>query len=401
MDAGKGARSLGGAALLFAVFLDLVGFGMAFPDVQLRAEAFGAAGWLIGVLQASLFVVQFVASPRWGLVSDRIGRKPVLVACTALSALSMLVYAHADNLWWILLSRVLGGLGAANVAVAHAYVTDATQGPARTKALGRVCAAVTAGIMVGPLIGGQLAEAGGNHLLGLVAALFSALGVLVLVVALPNRPPAEAQRPGKPPVFDVRLLRELPALRPLVLLAVVSWFALACLEGTFGRLLEARLEFPSSLLGIPFTQAVGASGAIFSVESLVGVLVQGLVLAWISVRVGRRPLLRAAYLLQGLGLLFTPFVPGLGWILLCSIVYSAGIALANPTVNAACSAQVADERQGELFGMLQGARSIGFLFGPILGGALFDLWPAAPYVLAGAAGVAAALLVPRPTAGEG
>ncbi|HZH99381.1 MAG TPA: MFS transporter, partial [Fimbriimonadaceae bacterium] len=91
--------------LLLAVFLDLVGFGMAFPDIQLRAEAFGAPGRIIGLLLASYFVTQIIASPMWGRLSDRVGRKPVLLVCTALSMLSMVAYAFSDNLWGILLSR--------------------------------------------------------------------------------------------------------------------------------------------------------------------------------------------------------------------------------------------------------------------------------------------------------
>ena len=111
-------------SLYFAIFLDLTGFGMAFPDIQLRAEKFGAPGWLIGLALASYFITQFVVSPHWGRLSDRIGRKPVLLVCTALSAGSMVVYAFAGSIALIFLSRVLAGLAAANVVVAQAYIAD-------------------------------------------------------------------------------------------------------------------------------------------------------------------------------------------------------------------------------------------------------------------------------------
>ena len=94
--------------ILIAILLDLVGFGMAFPDVQLRAEELGAPGFLIGMILASLFAVQIVFSPKWGAVSDSIGRKPVAVVCTALSAGSMVIYATTDSLWGILASLILG-----------------------------------------------------------------------------------------------------------------------------------------------------------------------------------------------------------------------------------------------------------------------------------------------------
>src|ERR1051326_7538926 len=107
--------------LLFAIFLDLVGFGMTFPDVQLRARQYGAPGWMIGAILASYYLVQMTASPFWGRLSDRIGRKPVLLLCGMLSAISMVIYALGNNLWAMLFSRLAAGLGAANGGIAQAY----------------------------------------------------------------------------------------------------------------------------------------------------------------------------------------------------------------------------------------------------------------------------------------
>ncbi len=371
-------------ALLFAIFLDLVGFGMAFPDVQLRAEAFGAQGWLIGALLASLFVVQFLASPGWGSLSDRIGRKPVIVGCTLLSSCSMLVYAQATNLWWILASRILGGLAAANVVVAQAYLADTTTEENRAAAMGRIGAAISAGLISGPVFGGYLAAMGGNHLLGSVAGLISGLGAATLILFLKAEHGREKAQPGKRPIIDLRLLKDLPQLRRLFALAVVSWFALACLEGTFGRLIHIKLGFGQKEFG-----------EIFSFESLVSVVVQGVLLAAISKRLGQTALLRLGYLMMGAGLFLTPHAPGLAVLFVFSAIYSIGTALANPTVNSACSALTPTDRQGELFGLLQGTRSFGFILGPILGGILFDWRPDAPYILAGFVGLLAAFLVPK------
>jgi MFS family permease len=307
----------------------------------------------------------------------------------------MLIYAYGDSLTWIMVSRIVAGLAAANVVVIQAYFAELTSEEERGAVMGRIGAAISIGLIGGPFVGGQLAQSGGSHLLGLVAAAASGLGMAILLIGMKGVKPKEERRPGKAPIIDLRLFKEFPELRRMFVLAAVAWFALACLEGTFGRLLAHRFHFPLTEFGLTFTKPQGASGAVFGLESLVSFAVQGLLFAWISSRIAYGPLLRIGYVMQGVGLLLTAFAPGLGAIFLFSSIYSIGGALANPTVNTICSNLVPESRQGELFGLLQAARSVGFLFGPLLGGALFDLFSAAPYILAGGVATFAALLVPK------
>jgi len=375
---------MGGAELplLFAIFLDLAGFGMVIPDVQTRLETLGASGLIIGSVLSSYFLVQMLVSPLWGRLSDRVGRKPILVACGALSSASMVAYALAQSPVPILLSRVLAGFAAANVVVAQAYLADTTETEAaREAAMGRVGAAITSGLILGPALGGWLAEVGGNRLLGSVAALAAGLGALWIALAVPHHPPREARRPGKQPAFDLSLLRDVPRLRPLFLLAASAFFALACLEGTFGRLIRLKLGYGPSEFGL-----------IFGYESALGVLVQAVLLAPVMARLGPRALLVAAYVLQGVGLALTPFAPHLTGLFAVSTLFALGAGFANPTLNALSSAATPPSRQGEMFGLLQATRSFGFLLGPILGSLLFDWRPEAPYLLAGGVLMASALL---------
>jgi MFS family permease len=423
--------------LLFAIFLDLVGFGMAFPDIQLRTEdlaknvGIAHPGWIIGLLLSSYFVVQIIASPHWGRFSDRIGRKPVLLICTALSVLSMVVYAFADALLLILASRILAGLAAANVVVAQAYVADMSTDENRPGRMGRMGAALTAGLIAGPAIGGWLVSIGGSMLMGLAAASASSLSFLWILLAVPHRPPTEERAPGKLPVLDFQLLRDIPALRRLFVLGTTGWFALAALEGTFGRLIREKLGYSQLEFGM-----------IFAWESLVGVIA-GLYLGSLATRFRPSMILRSAYILLGIGLILFPFagnlaampafqtvadgfntiVAGAGavvdgggtaigmpevagrWeiahpmlaLLLASTIFALGIGLANPTISALCSNVTPPLRQGEMFGLLQAARSFGFIIGPVLGGMLFDWRIEAPYLLAAFVAVAASVLahVPR------
>jgi MFS family permease len=362
------------APLLFAIFLDLAGFGMVIPDVQTRLESFGAGGGLIGGVLSSYFLIQVIVSPLWGRYSDRVGRKPVLVVCGLLSALSLLLYAFAHSVPLILASRLLAGFAAANTVAAQAYIADSNANEERrTEAMGRVGAAITAGLMLGPVLGGWLSSVGGNRLLGFAAAFASGLGALWIALALPHiLPKPEEEKEERRGALS--LLRDAPKLRLLLGLAVISFLALACLEGTFGRLIRHNLGLGPREFGV-----------IFSYESLLGVIVQSVILAWLTKRWHLRPrlLLGSGFTLQAIGLSLTPFAPSLMALFGCSTLYGLGAGVGNPTLNAQCSEATPKERQGEMFGLLQGARSMGFLIGPTLGGVLFDWRPESPYLIAG------------------
>lgn len=376
-------------ALYAAVFLDLFGFGMIFPDIQFRAEKMGAHGWLIGAILASTFVVQLLVSPKWGSLSDRIGRKPVLVACTALSAAGLYLYGFAGSIPLLFASRIVSGLGGANVAIAQALLADTTSEDERSAVMGRIGAAISVGLVAGPFAGGFIGHAS-SSLVGLVAGTCSAAGVFIMLAFVAGAKPEGETPASSKLIFDLSLLRSLPQLRALVAVAAVAWFSLATLEGTFGRLIEHTLNYDQREFGV-----------VFGYESLLGFLVQAFFIGWVAKRVRDDRLLRFSYLLQGLGLGLTPFtylfpIPA-AWmvvLLLCSTLYAVGSGFANPTINGLCSKMTPDSRQGELFGLMQGARSVGFIVGPALGGALFDAWFGAPYLLAGATCIVAAAIVP-------
>jgi MFS family permease len=390
---------------LLAVFLDLLGFGMLVADIQLRAQSMMPEGWptgvIIGALLASTFVTQLIASPKWGRLSDERSRKPIVVLCTIFSAVAMLVYGFAGSLWVLLLSRILSGLGGANVAIAQAYISDRYTGEQRTAALGRVGAAISTGLIVGPPLGGFLAAAGeslprgvpGQLYIGLVAGLCSLLGAVAMWLVLPNIPPTEKREPGKRRAIDLTLIRDYPKLKPLIVIVSVAWFSLATLEGTFARLINHLFGYNQLQFGF-----------IFGYESLLGVFVQAFLIAWIIRKWNSRQILRTGYVMQGLGLALNPAAAVIASVLhplatlfIASTIYAIGSGIASPTINSLCSREVPDERQGELFGILQGSRSFGFVAGPLLGGALFDLHPTIPYILAGVVCVAAAMLVPKPS----
>lgn len=375
-------------ALLILIFLDLVGFGMVIADVQIRAEKFGAKGWLIGAVLASMFVVQILVSPLWGAVADRIGRKQVVIICTVLSGVSMLVYGSASDIWWILASRILAGLAAANVAVSQAWISQATPEEGRTAAMGKMGAAVSAGLILGPAVGGFLAKFGGNQGVGFVAAACSFIGVFAVALmaddSIGKRDPDEPRLPFSALLQEKRLVA-------LMVVSSIAWLALACLEGTFARLLQHRWDKDQMWFGI-----------IFAFESAIQFSVQAWLLGSIAKRMSDRRLVTFGLIFQGVGLAAMPFFPVFGLVFFASALYSFGSAIYGPSLNAWCGKLTPDQLKGTMFGGLQAARSFGFIVGPIVGGALFDWNNGAPYLLAGivclVASIVSSRLAEAPTA---
>jgi DHA1 family multidrug resistance protein-like MFS transporter len=374
------------AALLF----DLIGFSFILIDLQLRAEDIGKkagienVGWIIGLILGSTFVIQTLVSPLWGRLGDRFGTKMAFTACTVLSAGSMAIYAFADSFGLMLLSRIIAGFGSANVAAAQAAVSARFEGANRTAALGRLGAAISTGLIIGPVFGGPIAEYWGQIPLGLIGCGLSLLGVL-LVVFLADMPAGEFGQ-STFSLAGKSLLKSFPAVIPMMTAAGVAWFSLAMLEGTFGRLLRVVLQQDS--VHTEF-------GIVFGFESGVGLIIQAFLLKGIVTRFGTKKALLFSYLSMAAGLALWPLAPNFAFIFIPSIFFALGQGISSPTVSSACSHLVDEDRHGELFGLLQSARGIGFALGPVIGGILFDWGPRIPYFSAGAVCVISGLLIYR------
>src|SRR5918992_2831484 len=154
--------------LMVTAFLDMVGLLMVLPLLPFYAKALGGSGLIVGVLVSSFAIAQLVASPFWGRFSDRYGRRPALLIGLTASAIAYVVFAYANSLWMLFISRIVQGAGGGTVSVIQAYVADAVAPEDRAKGLGWLSAATNAGVALGPLIG-SLAMSGGRPKPGLVA----------------------------------------------------------------------------------------------------------------------------------------------------------------------------------------------------------------------------------------
>lgn len=382
-------------ALIVAILLDMVGFTMLIPDIQLRAEKLIGpspfTGPVIGLLLQSTFIVQFLVSPKWGRMADRTGRKRVFIGCQWLSALAMLLYGASTSLVLLFASRIIAGFGAANVSTAQAIAASQAEEGRKKIVLGWMSAALSGGMILGPAIGGLGAAALGHSAVGYLGAGISFAGGFLVWLFVPNDTHRDSvQREQSRRFFDLSFLNRYPEVRPIFWIAVIASFALATLEGTFGRLIHQILGMGQAEFGI-----------LFSFEAVIGVLMSAYGLTILSKRICETSLLRAGYLFQGIGLglnplagLLSSIAPGLFWLFVASTLYAIGAGVVNPMLASLASNAVPDESQGELFGTMQSARTIGFIIGPILGGALFDIWAPAPYIIATTVCIGVAIFLP-------
>src|SRR5437763_1265271 len=179
--------------IFLTVFIDLIGFGIVLPLLPLYNRDLGASGWLIGVIQASFSAMQFLFAPSWGRLSDRIGRRPVLLVSTAGAAASYLLFAYgcglADKnaaLWVLLASRILAGICGANITVAQAYIADITPPEERSKKMGLIGMAFGLGFIFGPWLSGYAMKYLGLSGPGWLAAAFCAANFIFALIKLPE-----------------------------------------------------------------------------------------------------------------------------------------------------------------------------------------------------------------------
>ncbi len=268
-------------------------------------------------------------------------------------------------------------------------------GEDRKRVLGLVSATLSAGMIFGPAVGGFLSHSSGPKLIGVIGAIISFVGGALVLFMVPKDAPGEdldqsGELPKKTAVFDLSIFRSYPTLLPFFWIAVSASFALATLEGTFGRLIHAMLGYGQREFGV-----------VFSYEALLGIFVSVVVLVWLGKRMCDTSILRLGYIAQGIGLGLNPLAgvlvhiaPGMLWLLIASTFFAFGSGIVGPTLSSLASSTVPEDIQGELFGVMQAARTVGFIIGPILGGFLFDFWYPGPYVFAAAVCLFVAIALP-------
>jgi len=366
------------------VALDMVGFGILLPVLPLYAEDFGASPATAAALVAVFSAAQMVAAPFWGRLSDRIGRRTVLVAALVGSCLGSLVTGLAGALWVLFAGRVLDGFSGSSYAVGQAAVADLAEPEDRPRLMGMLAAAFGVGFVAGPLIG-SIAALGGRELPFFVAAALAGANALVALVRLPARTAGglapSASNPGRLALWGSAG----PAVRRLSTLALVSMVGFAGFEATFALLLERR--FPE--VGDPTVYGLFAS------IGLLMVLIQTQVVGPVNASLGSRSALRLALVAVAAGMVVLAAGGGWAGLAVALVLLVVGQGVFGPTLSHATVETVGDAGRGAALGLQQGAGALGRIVGPLLAGVLLDrVGVGAPYLVAAGLAVVAVAVVP-------
>lgn len=380
MSRPRPALPAGFGAIWTTVAIDLVGFGIVLPVLPLYAQRYGASPATIGLLVASFSVAQMFCAPVLGRLSDRIGRKPVLLLSLAGTAAGSLLTALAPTVGLLFAGRIIDGASGASVSVAQAAVVDVAPKGQRARLLGLLSAAFGLGFVAGPALG-SLAALGGPRLPFFLAAAIAAANALYAVRRLPEthrRRAHAAPDPDPPP--DVSSPKT--ALLPVVAFACVTAFA--AFETTFALLGQRRLGF-----------TLGTAGAVFALAGAVVALSSAGLVHPLTAQLGEMRTLQLGLVLNVAGLIGLA-AAGSWWLLVPALAAVAlGQGLVTPTLAAIAGGAVVGHRRGAALGLQQAAGGLGRVLGPALGGAVFGaVGPGAPMV-AGAVltAVAAAVLL--------
>jgi MFS transporter, DHA1 family, tetracycline resistance protein len=369
------------AILFLTVFVDLVGFGIVLPLLPFYADRFGASGTQIAVLVFSYSAAQLLLAPIWGRLSDRYGRRPILIIGLLGSAVSYVVFAFAGSILALLLSRIMAGVGGANIPVAQAYIADITPPEKRAGGMGLIGAAFGLGFIFGPAIGGLLApiapEAPGLAAAGL-CSVNAVLALFFLPESLSREERASRSRASASPgprqsgnrKEELALVFQNPEFLQVLILSFLFTAAFSAMHPVFPLFVEDRLGLGER--GV---------GWLFTFMGLISAIMQGGVVRLLAPRIGERGLVRLCAIPFAVGLLLIGLAPNLGVLLAALTLLAIGFGGTLPSLVSLLSRAAPEEIQGGSLGIGQSVGALARVAGPLLGGLMWDLsGPASPFV---------------------
>ncbi|MCU7496401.1 MAG: MFS transporter [Ignavibacteria bacterium] len=355
------------SVIFMTVFIDLMGFGILIPILPTFASKdLGISDFGIGILFSSFSFVQFIFNPILGRVSDKYGRRPVILLSLMSTASSYIIFSFSHSFLLLLLSRILGGLGGSNIAVAQAYIADITAKEERSKGMGMIGMAFGLGFVFGPMIGGILSRYG-YAFTGFASASFSAMALLFAFLFLKETVDVENTRRLKianTKILDVKGLYQTlkhPDVGILIFLFFILTFSGATIYGTF------------ALLGYKVYQLSNQQiGYLFGIMGVVGAIIQGGFIKMLTEKFTEKTLILIGTFLMIFGLGLLPYGENFLGVAVVISVLSIGTGIIQPVVLSMISKYSSEHEQGAILGINQSLSALGRVLGPLWGGFAFE-----------------------------
>lgn len=358
-------------SIILVVFIDLLGFSLILPLLPYYAETFNASQTTTGILIASYALMQLIGAPILGRLSDRFGRRPVLLASVFGTFLGFLLLGFANSLWILFAGRILDGITGGNLSVAQAYISDVTDEKSRSKGLGMIGAAFGLGFIIGPAAGGLLSQWGGYALPAFVAASISFINLILIYAWLPESLTEEKRN---------QMTEKKPA-------ATLSALIAAFQRPFTGSILTVRLFFGLafvifqtifSLYAIAkFNFTVRDTGFVLTYVGVLSVLMQGFLVGRLTSQYREDILILASVVIMGFSLLGWAFAPSVFWVYVVMTPTALSGGLLNTLLSSTLTKAVAPQEIGGILGLSAAVESSTRIVAPILGGFLlqqFGAW---------------------------
>ena len=359
--------------IFLVVLIDLIGFGIVIPILPYYALKYGASGLTIGWLMMSYSLMQFLVAPLWGRLSDRIGRRPVLLISMLGSCASLTLLGFASSLEWLFIGRVLAGICGANISTAYAYIADITTEKDRAKGMGLIGASFGIGFILGPAIGGVLSVYGYGAPMLAAAGLAGANFILASVILgepLQNSEARAAKRSRRPGLTVIgQVLSYRPTGLPIALFFIFT-LAVTQMEVTFAIFLKHMYGFDARM-----------AGYLLAMIGFIMALIQGGLIGKLSKRFGEYRLILGGSLFCAAGLLIFGMTSVLSVAVLGLLFLAIGHGVLHPALSSLTSLGAQPSEKGVTMGVFHSASSFARVVGPPTAGFLYDsMNPRAPFL---------------------
>lgn len=360
--------------LLLVVFIDLVGFGIVIPILPLLVTDIGGGAILVGAVIAAFSLFQFLFGPILGRLSDKYGRRPVLLISSLLNALSYLFIFLFPQLWVLFLSRMLAGIGSSNISVAQAYIADTSTAHERTKALGTMGAIFGLGFIVGPLLGGVVSQQFSISAAFIIPAVLSFINAVLIYFILPESN-LTLQKHIKIELINWDVTKEVIKPKNIAFLMLLFFFvnfALSLIIGVFSLLGNQKFGWDEA-----------QNGMYFGLIGLVSFITQMFLIRKFLQKISEVQMIQLGLIIFCFSIIIMGVSPFEFLVVLMGVATPFAVSLIMINTQALISLESNSSEQGIVLGVAQSFASLGMVFGPLLGGALGTLNLSLPFVLSG------------------